>query len=208
MAIEIIRKKKIRIFNWLIPLFYACLIFLCLSIIAYFVLIHFFHNLYAEFDKIRQKVENKREEPILRQRDKFLNYQKKFKDFRIIIKEQNFGSNFFEFFEDLIHPKVWFSDFSFDLKAKKVSLTGQAEDFTVVGEQIYIFKREPKIKEVKIFNAFRIEEKISFKLELQIDPQVLRFDFDEQVINENIKQQIEQEIKEQEEKQEEKQAEE
>ncbi len=175
MAIEIIPKRKIEEARWPIIVFYLSLILFCFAVLIYFILNRFLGDFSIILKDLQREVEIKRESPALEFKKDILTYQEKIEGFGILLEEQNFNSNFFRFFEGLIHPMVWFREFNLDSKIKEVRLLGLAENFITIGEQIYILKKEPMIREVRVFESFLEEEGVFFKLEILVDPQVFQF---------------------------------
>ena len=175
MAIEIIPKRKIEEARWPIIVFYLSLILFCFAVLIYFILNRFLGDFSIILKDLQREVEIKRESPALEFKKDILTYQEKIEGFGILLEEQNFNSNFFRFFEGLIHPMVWFREFNLDSKIKEVRLLGLAENFITIGEQIYILKKEPMIREIKVLRSFLGEEGVSFELKILVDPQVFQF---------------------------------
>lgn len=193
MAIEIIPKRKIGEARWPIILFYISLTLFCFIVLIYFIVNRSLGDFSSSLKNIQREVEIKRESPDLEFKKNILVHREKIEGFEIMLEEQNFNSNFFEFFERFIHPKVWFREFNLNSKTKELRLMGVAENFITIGEQIYILKKEPMIKEVKVFESFLEEEGIFFDLEILIDPYIFQFQEEliqpiEQIIQEPGKQ--------------------
>jgi len=66
--------------------------------------------------------------------------KKKIDDFALIFSKHRISSNFFLFLEKVTHPKVWISDFQLDLSKGTAILSGKAESFVDLGQQVMIFQ--------------------------------------------------------------------
>ena len=100
-----------------------------------------------------------------------LSYQRKIDDFSFLIDQQLEGSRLFTAFEKVVHPRVWFSKFSLSLEEKRVTLSGHAESFEVLGQQLYIIQNQDWIKDAELGTVSMAEEgKIDFSLFFTINP--------------------------------------
>ena len=79
-----------------------------------------------------------------------LDYQRKIDDFAGLLKERRFASGFFEPFEKMVHPKVWFSDFNLHLKNGEALLDGHASNFQTLSQQLDIFKKQETIRQASL----------------------------------------------------------
>jgi len=174
--VEIIPKPTVKISRWQKFLPYFSITLIIVAILGYFVLNNILEKTLQTF---KEKVDtlaklNPPEEQILEK--EILNYQKKIKDFSILVDQHLATSNFFNLLESLTHPKIWFSHIELQPKEAKVSLSGQAEDFSVLGQQLLIFKKEKRINDIKISKVSLVEEGgIKFDLELFLSPEIFKF---------------------------------
>jgi len=173
MAIEITPKPKIKAPLWAIILLGLCLILLAALFISY---IYFKKG----SEKLAENLKVTTAENILAQEIKEKSqelslYQKKIDVFGILISEHKKTVNIFDFLERTTHPNVWFSGFSFDSSKNMVKVSGQAESFVVLGQQLKIFKKEEIIKAINLSDV-SIGEKggINFSLDLTFDNQVFK----------------------------------
>jgi hypothetical protein len=174
--VEIIPKPTVKIPRWQKFLPYFSIALMIVAILGYFVL----NNI---LEKTLQTIEEKEdalaklktpEEQNLEK--EILNYQKKIKDFSILIDQHLFPSNFFSLFEGLSHPKVWFSSIELQPKEARVSLSGQAENFSVLGQQLLIFKKEKRINDLKLTKVSLAEKGgIKFDLDIFLSPEIFKF---------------------------------
>lgn len=173
MAIEITPKPKIKAPLWAINLLILCLILLAALLVSY---IYF----KKASEKLTEDLKVTTAENILAQEIKERSqelslYQKKIDDFGILISEHKKTVNIFEFLERTTHPNVWFSDFGFDSPKNMVEVSGQAESFVVLGQQLLIFKKEEVIKAINLSDVSIGEEGgVNFSLSLTFNNQIFK----------------------------------
>jgi len=173
---EIIQKKSsLQSSKGLKILFYISLIFLFFSIVGFFVLNNFLKNTKKEFETLEITLAKEIAPEKLTLKREVLSYQEKIDNFSFLIDQQKKNSKFFEAFEKIIHPQVWFSEFSLDSKEKTVTLSGHAQNFEALGQQLLIIKNE--YDWIKNFSLKAIsinkEGKIDFNLNLFLIPTFL-----------------------------------
>jgi len=102
---------------------------------------------------------------------KVLTYKQKIDDFSLLLNQHQKTSKFFPFFENIIHPQVWFSSFSLDVKNAQVTVSGTAKSFKVLGQQLLIFQGNSLIKETKLSRiSMSREGEIHFTFNLSLNP--------------------------------------
>ncbi len=99
---------------------------------------------------------------------------KKISDFRMILEEQKNVVRIFSVVEGMTHPSVWFNSFSFETSTGKASLTGEARDFTALGQQIMIARDFSGLNNPSFSNIRETESGVGFSLSFEINPQILR----------------------------------
>jgi len=172
---EIIPKEAQKIPRWLDVLFYLSVGLLIFVFISYFLLFQSIKASEATETDLDAKIaaEEAKSSPL---RDEILTYQKKIKDFSSVINGHLESSNIYGYIEKLCHPQVWFSNFSFDVKGGKVGLSGEAQSFQVLGQQMIIFKNEKSITVANLESiAMNKEGNIDFKVSLTFDPSIFIF---------------------------------
>lgn len=153
-------------------LLYFSLALLFFSIASFFVFGHFVRGFEKEHEVLEQAMTEKNEKirPI---EGKILSYQRKIDDFSFLIARRLESSKFFIAFEKIVHPQVWFSEFSLNLKEKRVILSGQAQNFEVLWQQLYIIRNEDWIKDADLGTISIGEEgKIDFSLFFTLNPKL------------------------------------
>ena len=172
---EIIPKETPKVPPWLDILFYLSVGLLIFVFISYFLVI--------QAIKASQKTQGETEAKLASDasnnselENEILTYQKKINHFSGVIKGQLETSNIFGLIEKQCHPSVWFNNFSFDARGGGVVLSGEAQDFQALGQQMLIFRGEEMIKNVNLA-SIQIKEggKIGFNLSLSFDPSIFIF---------------------------------
>jgi hypothetical protein len=173
MPIEIFPKPKVEIK----PL---ALIFLIISVflvaaagISYIVILNFTQKTKAEILQKRQTIEKTPEESSLEAR--MLSIQTKIENFKTLLSQHKKASNVFALLEEKCHPKVWFGNFSFNSQNAQVQVSGTADSFISLEQQMQILKGEKSIKSINLSGISLSEDKkVSFSLSLALDPQILQ----------------------------------
>jgi len=155
-------------------LFYFSIFLMVGTIIGCFLISYLKKEAEIKEEKLKKELEAIKEE-ILPLEKKLQLTKKKIDDFSLLINQHQKVSHFFPFFENLIHPQVWFSNFKFDGKRREVIVSGEAESFKVLGQQRLIFKGSPLIKKSTLSKISIGEEgKIHFTFNLSLDPIIFR----------------------------------
>jgi hypothetical protein len=171
MAIEIIPKPPVKAPSWQNILFYFSIALLITSVFSYFGLDYLLKKnkiVYQELEEALAR-EKTAEETALENR--VFGYQKRINDFSKLINKHLYASKVFPLLESVCHPKVWFSDFDFSLKDYMVVVSGEAESFSALGQQLMIFEKEPLIKETNLSQlSLGAEGGITFTINLSLSP--------------------------------------
>ena len=169
--VEIIPKPAAKLPSWQNILFYFSFGFILLVILSYFIL-----NIYLDRADTRLKnlekewEEIKSEEQIVLE-DELSAYEKKIKIFSALINQHVSSSRVFEFVEKNTHPEVWFFSLSLNPTEGKIDLSGDAENFVTLHQQIQILKASPSVKDLNLPKiAIGKEGRIAFSLSLILDP--------------------------------------
>lgn len=170
MAIEVTNKieKRSIILNIAIYLLLAVIITLAAG---YFVMMKLEADASAKIGEINRQLA-KTEEQMVKEKQT-LEAKEKIDIFSGLLTSHQMASKLFSFLEKDTHPRVWFSNFDFDSAKKIVKVSGQAESFYVVGQQVLALKGEESLKEVKLSDVAISKEKgVDFSLSLSFNPQI------------------------------------
>jgi len=169
---EIIPKPQRKLPVWQNILFYSSLVILLMIFSSYFILDHFINNFSKELEQLEETLarEKTKEETSLEQ--EIFSYQKKIAAFSILIKNHLFTSNTFTFLEETCHPKIQFSQLSLNSSDRTVLLSGEAEDFTALGQQLSIFQDASGVENSNLSNiSIGKQGGIDFTLKLSLNSQ-------------------------------------
>lgn len=172
---EIIPKEAPKIPPWLDILFYLSAGLLIFVFISYFLV--------SQSIKASQKAQLEADVKLASEdlkssklKKEILTYQKKINDFSVVINGHLETSNAFGFIESKCHPKVWFSSFSLNSKDGGIELSGEAQNFQALGQQMIIFRDEALITKSSL-GSISMEKggSIGFNVTLSLDPSVFIF---------------------------------
>jgi len=173
--IEIIPKPAQKLPLWQNILFYISIAVLLAVFLSYFVLDHSLKTSSQTLENLEETLARGKTPTEIALEEETFGYQKKIKDFSRLIGSHLFASNFFTFFEKICHPKVWFSQIDLNPQQGQVALLGEAENFSVLGQQILILKTEPLIKNLDLVSlSIGKRGKVDFTLNLFLDPAIFK----------------------------------
>jgi len=173
--IEIIPKPAQKLPLWQNILFYFSIAVLIASFLSYFVLDNFIKNSQKILQELGETLAREKTGSQLLLEEEVFNYQKKIADFSQLLQNHLFTSKTLGLLERNSHPKIWFSQYNLDSTKGILALSGEAEDFSVLGQQLLIFKKEPFIKGLDLSNiSVGRKGRVEFTLNLSLAPQLFR----------------------------------
>ena len=173
--IEIIPKPAQKLPLWQNILFYFSIAVLIASFLSYFVLGHFIKNSQKTLQELEGTLAREKTSSQLLLEEEVFNYQKKIADFSLLLRSHLFTSKTFGLLERNSHPKIWFFQFNLDSTKNLLVLSGEAEDFSVLGQQLLIFKKEPLIKGLDLSNiSVGRKGRVAFILNFSLDPRLFK----------------------------------
>ena len=176
MAIEIIPKKIEEKPSGSNIFLYFSLILLIIAVSAYFTLIYLEKKSSATLLNIKELIAQKDTPEAISLEKELIEYKKKIENVSFLLENHHKNSAFFAFLEKKTHPKVYFSKLDLNSKDLKAEISGSAQSFQSLGQQIYIFEKENLITSVKLLSAsIGKDGKINFSLGLVLDPKIFKF---------------------------------
>lgn len=173
--IEIIPRPAKKLPLWQNLLFYFSIILLLITILSYFILGHFLKKSEKALQDLELTLARGKTTEELSLEKEVLSWQKKIEDFSKLIREHTLASNFFLFLEKNCHPKAFFSKVNLKPGANQAVLSGQAENFSVLAQQISILKSKKEIKDLNLSSIIIGKEgKVDFILNLLLEPQLFK----------------------------------
>jgi len=111
-------------------------------------------------------------------KEEIMDYQRKIDDFSKLAGQHLINSELLGFIEGRTHPKVWFSKFNLNTRQAEVLLSGQAQSFESLGQQLSVFRqdslvRSAALEKVSLSSAGGIE----FNMRLSMAPEIFTFSF-------------------------------
>ena len=175
MAIEIIPKPAQKAPPLQNILFYFAIGLLLLSIGAYFVLGYFVKKSELTLQDLEETLarEKTEEEAVLE--EEVFGYERKVEDFSALIGQHTYASGFFNFFESPCHPKVWFSKINLDTTNHRLIVSGKADTFLILDQQLLIFQQEELIEETILIKlSVGNEGLVNFTFDLTFNPMIVK----------------------------------
>jgi hypothetical protein len=157
------------------------------TIFLYFSILIFIFSIFASFyfwfqekskkkgiSQIEEKISVLKTPEIKKVEEEVLKYQNKISDFSNLIKDHPFYSKIFPYLEQKTHKQIYFSRMDLDFENSTISLSGQSPNFSVLAQQLEVFKEDPsfqtQLKEVTLGK----EGKVDFKIEITFDKNILK----------------------------------
>lgn len=172
--IDIIPKIEERPPIWLSILFYFSIIFLLTAVVSIFSLRYLKNKAETSLSVIEQQIDSAKtgheslEQEVLR-------YQQKIDDFSLLLNTHKAALNFFPFLEKVCHPKTQFTELTLSINDTRAGLSGVAESFEALEQQINILEKQEQIKEVYLAKiSIAKEGGADFTLNIALNPSLFR----------------------------------
>jgi len=163
--VELIPKQVPEIPKWLNILFYFSLALLVLTIASFFALEGSIKNKQEMLGDLNQILLSKKTSERMVMEEEVLNYEKKFGDFALLSEEHLEISDIYPLIEESTHPQVWFSQFTLDSEENVINISGKAQNFEVLGQQILILEEKDFAKNLRLDSAgINKQGKVDFTL--------------------------------------------
>jgi len=172
---DLIPREVIPLPSWLKILFYILVGLLVIVVFSYFILGHFQKKSLTAIQGLDEEINKQKTVQIIAREKEILNEQKKIENFGLMLSEHLSASKFFKFLERTSHPQIWFSQINLSPLESLVALSGSAETFPVLGQQIQILKKETLVENIVLSEiSLGKKGKIEFTLNLSFDPQFFK----------------------------------
>ncbi len=170
--VEIIPKKASKKFSWEDFLFYFSIILLIATVSSFFYFKTSINRTTITIKNLEEEIRKKTPEQ-RELEERIFTYQEKINDISTLLADHKPSSKVFAFLEENTHPQVWFSDFLFMSTGSRVEVSGFVESFEALGQQALIFKENPLIRDLRLFEvSIDREEGVSFTFSLFFEPQI------------------------------------
>lgn len=84
--------------------------------------------------------------------------ENKIKNLKDLLSKRRSSFEFFNDFEKLVHPQVWFSSFDFDYSSSRASLPGKTVSFKTLEQQLIFLKSQKDFVESFELSGVKIEK--------------------------------------------------
>jgi len=157
--------------------FYLSLILLAATVGAFFYLQNLNRQANDELAAVSAQAAKTKTEEQKNLEARVLSAQRKLEDFSKKLDERRAGTEFFNNFEALVLPEVYFSECNADMKQLKIKLTGHAKTFQSLGQQVSMFYSANNILENIDLEKVSINEDggIDFSLNAGIKQEMVAF---------------------------------
>jgi len=175
MAIEIIPRKAAPLPLWLKILFYILIGLLLAALLSYFIFGHFQKKSLTTLQNLEEEIFKEKTPQKIALEKEILSYQKKINNFSLMLDRHLLSSKFFHFLEKTSHPRIWFSKINLSPGEQLAVVSGRAETFPVLGQQLQILKKEALVKNVTLSKiSLGKKGEIEFTLTLSFDPEFFK----------------------------------
>ncbi len=172
---EIIPKKKEKLFRWQETLFYSLIGLLLLTILSYSILSYFQKQSLTELQNTEELLIKQKTPQKIELEKEILNEQKKINYFSLLLDSHPFATNFFTFLEKTSHPKIRYSQINLNPLEGQAMVSGYSDSFSSLGQQFQILNQEPSIQKANL-SKISLEKRgeISFTFNLSINPNLFK----------------------------------
>ena len=177
MAIEVIPKKpQSPTFSSANFLFYLSLILLLIAVLVLSTVYLLKNKSSRLLEDVKTQIAEKETAVKKTQEAQVLLAQKRINDFLFLLDSRRSNSQFFNSFQTFTHPQVYFNKVDLKIEQGKISLSGIAENPTVLGQQILLFDKVEYIQGINLAEvSISKEGKIEFDLELTFLSEKFRY---------------------------------
>lgn len=175
MPVQLIPKQEEK--EPILPnvLLYLSIIILIVAISSYFVLKNFLQKTENNIQSVKNQITQLNSSPQNNLKEEVLNDQKKINDFASLLNSQKYTSQVFPFIEKLTLPNVTFSSFDLKVSKNEVSVSGFADSFQTLGQQLLAFQNDPLVKSVALSGvSLGTKSGVPFTFDLILDPKVFQ----------------------------------
>jgi hypothetical protein len=173
--VEIIPKPAAKVPLWQNLLFYFSFSLLLMVLLSYFILGIYLKKAEITLNGLEETLTKEKTAEEIALEKKITGYQRKIEDFSKLIGQHLLSSKFFEFIEKKSHSQVWFSKLDLNPVNGKAKLTGEAENFFILHQQLQILRKDPLVKNLDLVQiTIGKEGRVDFDLNLEFQPALFK----------------------------------
>ena len=161
--------------NQKILLYFLCFLVVFLTM-AYIFLISSEKQAQANLQIIEQQIFAQKTTEMANLESTIQSYKREIDEFIPYLNNHILITKFFAFLEKNTHPRIYFSQMNLKSSSANVSLSGKADSFLSLGQQLMIFNGSPVVKSVSLSNISLSEGgSIIFSLSLSLDSALFKY---------------------------------
>jgi uncharacterized membrane protein YvbJ len=174
--VNLIPKRKKKISKNQKILLYSLVFILIGLTTSYIVLMSLKNKAQAELVSLENQIEAQKSEELSDLEEVVQSYKIKVDQFGEYLNSHIIITKVFDFIEDNTHPHVFFSQLSLSSISYTVNLSGQADSFLSLGQQLIIFNNNEDIKGVSLSNISLSETgDILFNVRLTLNQELFKY---------------------------------
>jgi len=155
--------------GWINPLLGFFLIVLLAVVLVYFFLDREVASLQGKIEDLDIEIASLRTPAVNKLEKEMKALSEGITRFTELFEKRQLTADVFGFFSEICHPRVQFRDFDLSVKDATLSLTGVADNFRVLGEQILILQHEERIQQLQMSGVVLTDEGfVEFKLSIKL----------------------------------------
>ena len=144
--------------------------------VAYIFLISLEKQAQASLQAVEQQISAQKTTEMINLESTIKSYKREIDEFAPYLNNHILVTKFFDFLEKNTHPRIYFSQISLKLSSASVNLSGRADSFLSLGQQLMIFNGDSMVKNVSLSNISLSEEgSIMFNLGLSLDSSLFKY---------------------------------
>ena len=153
------------------------LVFLIISLTtAYVFLISLQKQAQSNLEDIESQISAQKTIEMANLESTIKSYKREVDEFAPYLNNHILITKFFNFLEENTHPNIYFSQMGLVSPTASVSLSGKADSFLSLGQQLMIFNDNSVVKSVSLSNISLSEEgSIIFSLGLSLDSSLFKY---------------------------------
>lgn len=178
MAIDIIPKQEVKQKFVISPfeiLYYLVIILLFVTFLSYFIVEISLKRSEQTLDELKTAISTKETKELKALEADVLRSKQQIDIFSHLFASYKKASSFFNFLKQNCHKQVFFSGINLNIEKDALEITGKAENFKVLGEQMLIFQMQDFIDNVSLMSlSMEREGGIEFGLSFSLDAKIFK----------------------------------
>jgi hypothetical protein len=151
------------------------LVVILVVVAAYWAIYFYKGYLRDNIEQVVTRVEEVNAERDVPMEDEVLALDAKLSDIGLLLDNHIFTTKMFEFVENVTHPKVYFSSFSFEASRGAITVSGVTDSYVTFGEQYLYLDDLEEVSNVKISSVQVTKDgQVRFGLSFNIDSSIYR----------------------------------